>query len=227
MNELQRTAEWYAARLGKLGGSRIAAATAKVKSGPSAGRKNTITDLALERATGIPTNSDWKSPPMLEGIDREHPAIVTYEIERNVSVELVGWIDHPRIPMAGVSSDGLVGAKGSVSIKAPLPATHMAMLKGAAIDGGYIKQIQWEFGVTGREWCDFVSYCPNFRLHAQTKIIRVHRDDKMIAELEKEAIAILAEVAAETDLIRRIEAGEEVNATLDQLKASVELANAQ
>jgi hypothetical protein len=227
MNDLQRTPEWHDARLGKLGGSRIATATAKTKSGPSAGRKNTITDLALERTTGVPTNSDWKSGPMQDGIDREHPAIITYEIERNVNVELVGWMDHPRIPMAGCSSDGLVGHNGSVSIKAPLPATHMAMLKGGSIDGGYIKQIQWELGVTGREWCDFVSYCPNFKLHAQTKIVRVRRDDKMIAELEKEAIAILAEVDAETELLRRIEDGEEVNVTLEQFKASVVALDAQ
>ena len=232
MNDLQRTPEWVAARLGKLTGSRIAPATAKVKSGDyAAGRENIIADLAVERTTGISSDfANWKSQPMQDGIDRESDGIITYEFERNVTVDLVGFIDHPRIAMAGCSPDGLVGGPEktghAVSLKCPLPATHLKTLKGASIDGGYIKQLQWELGVTGREYCDFVSYCPLFKSRAQIKIIRVTRDDKMIATLDREAAEILAKVEEAVELLRKIENGIEDNTTLEQLKASVEALSA-
>ena len=221
MNDLQRTAQWHADRLGKLTGSRIADATARIKTGWSAMRENYMAELLCERLTGQPT-ANYVSKPMQDGIDREPEAIAHYEFEQNVIVELVGFLPHCRIAMAGCSSDGLVGETGAVSIKCPLPATHVATLLGASIDGRYTKQNQWELGCLQREWIDWVSYCPLLPVEMQYVRRRVLRDDKMIAQLEKEGEEFLAELAEKHRRLLALVNGED-HTTLDQLKASVEM----
>jgi hypothetical protein len=47
---------------------------------------------------------------------------------------------------------------------------------------------------TGRKWCDFATYDPRMPQELQLWIFRVMRDDKQIAELEKEARLFLAEL---------------------------------
>jgi hypothetical protein len=227
MNDLQRTPEWHADRLGKLTGSHIDEATAKLaKGGWGVSRANYKANLVNERLTGVPTEYPV-TKAMQDGIDREGDAITVYEFERNVVVELVGFIPHPRIPLAGCSPDGLVGENGIVSIKCPMPATHQATLKGASINGGYIKQFQWELACTGRQWCDFVSYQPLMPTDLQIDIRRVQRDDKLIEKLEEEAAEFLREVEQEHKLMLSIAAARRVgraveNVALTQLRASVE-----
>jgi predicted phage-related endonuclease len=55
----------------------------------------------------------------------------------------------------------------------------------------YNIQMQWQMAVTGRKWCDFVSYDPRVPDHLKLYIIRVQRDDKMIADLESEVKTFL------------------------------------
>ena len=48
--------------------------------------------------------------------------------------------------------------------------------------------------VAERQWNDFVSYCEEMPESLQTHIVRVKRDDKIIAELEAGVSKFLAEV---------------------------------
>lgn len=224
MNDLQRSPQWYADRLGKLTGSRIADATARTKTGWSTSRDNYMAELLCERLTGQPT-ANYVSKPMQDGIDREPDAIAHYEFDQNVTVELVGFLIHPRIAMAGCSSDGLVGKNGAVSVKCPLVATHVSTLLGASIDGRYTKQNQWELACLNREWVDWVSYCPLLPMEMQYFRRRVMRDDKMIAQLEKEGEEFLAELADKHRRLLALGNGKD-GTTRDQLKASAELVGA-
>lgn len=190
---LQRTEEWHQARLGKLTGSRIADATARTKSGWGASRDNYMTELLLERITGVQA-PHYVNAAMQWGTDREPDAFAAYEFERNVDLVPVGFIAHPMIPMSGASPDPLVGEDGTVEVKCPETKTHITTLITETIDGGYIKQMQWGMACTGRKWCDFVSYDPRVPLEMQLYIHRVHRDDAMIAKLEADAIQFLKEL---------------------------------
>ncbi len=49
----QRTEEWFAARLGKVTGSKVADVIARTKTGYSATRANYLAQLAIERMTGV------------------------------------------------------------------------------------------------------------------------------------------------------------------------------
>ena len=61
--------------------------------------------------------------------------------------------------------------------------------------------MQWQMACTGRKFCDFVSYDPRFPDHLQLFIVRVDRDDALIADIEKEVRLFLDEV---TKMVERI-----------------------
>jgi hypothetical protein len=54
--------------------------------------------------------------------------------------------------------------------------------------------MQWQLCVSGRQWCDFISYDNRLPEAMRLFIKRVPRDDAMIVELTREVTAFLAEV---------------------------------
>lgn len=208
---LQRSTEWHMARLGKLTASRIADAVAKTKTGWGASRANLMADLVCERLTGVPAER-YVNGAMQYGIDTEPEARAAYEFELGVTVEEVGFLDHPSIDMAGASPDGLVGSEGLVEIKCPQSAAHIETLLTKTVPDKYVKQMQWQMACTGRLWCDYATYDARMPQELQLWILRVVRDDKMIAELEKEAVAFLAELDEKVAALRKIGRIEELAA---------------
>lgn len=193
MSSLQRTEEWRQARLGCLGASQVADALARTKTGWGASRANLMSDLIVERLTGIPTDG-YVSPAMQYGIANEADARATYEFYRSSTVEEVGFILHPRIPMTGASPDGIVGSDGLVEFKVPNSATHLETLLGGGIPGKYVMQMQWQMACTERAWCDWVSFDPRMPEQHRLYVKRCNRDGHMIADLEKQVAEFLAEV---------------------------------
>lgn len=198
---IQGTPEWFAARLGKATGSRIADVVAKLKSGAySAARAKYATEVLCERLTGTPLDT-YCSRDMQWGKDQEGPARGTYSRRKGVEVFQIGFVDHPEIAKAGCSPDGLVAEDGMIQIKCPTTPTHIATLESRAVPPEYLPQIQWELACTGRLWSDFVSYDPRLPPDLDMIVIRVERDDSMILELEGEVTGFLADLAQrEVDL---------------------------
>lgn len=198
----QGSEEWRLARLGKLGASMIADATARDRSGKGWGvtRARLMARLAAERLTGNLTDG-YTNAAMLWGTETEPKAREFYAFVQGVDVQQVGLVLHPTIDHAVASPDGLVGDDGLVQFKCPEQHTHLATLQGASIDGGYLKQMQWEMACTGRAWCDFVSFDPRWPGEMQLHVRRVSRDDVMIADLEKQAREFLAEVESTVEAL--------------------------
>jgi putative phage-type endonuclease len=202
MDDLQRTEEWYRQRLGKLTGSRVADMLARTKSGWSTSRANYLAELVLERITGKRADA-YVSPAMQRGTDLEESARIAYEFRTNATIEPVGFVDHPTIPMSGASPDGLIGADGLVEFKCPNSATHMDTLSAGTVPDKYVLQIQWQMACTGRAWCDFVSFDPRFPEAMTLFIQRVERDGKRIAEIENQAVLFLNDVEAQVRLLKQ------------------------
>ena len=198
----QRTPEWFAARLGKATASRIADVMAKTKTGYGASRENYLMELALERITNAQAPF-FITAAMQWGIDQEPAARSAYEATTGNFVTEVGMIDHPTIPMSGASPDGFVGDDGLIEIKCPESKKHLKTLSTRKPDGDYVYQMQWQMACTGRQWCDFVSYDPRFPDHLQLIIVRVSRDDDMIAKVEKEVSVFLDEVTKTVERIAK------------------------
>lgn len=191
----QHTAEWIMARVGKVTGSRMCDVMAKLKrkEGESAARYGYKMEIVAEMLTGRAMDH-YCSPDMERGTDLEPLARATYEIERNVMVEQVGFIQHGTIERFGSSPDGLVGDTGLIEIKAPRIMTHLQYIMDGEIPEDYQWQMLAAMACTGREWCDFVSYCPDLPDDLQLFVRRLPRNQPLIAAMELEVIQFLKEV---------------------------------
>ena len=191
--EFQRNDAWFLARAGKATASSIYKVMARTKTGWGADRANYMAQLVSERLTGRPADS-FSNSAMQWGIDTEPQARAMYELETGNGVVECGFYDHPEITMTGASPDGLVGLDGLIEIKCPNTATHIATLRGAEIEGKYIKQMQWQMACTGTTWCDFVSFDPRLPDEMQMHVRRVERDDDLISDIASHVTEFLAEV---------------------------------
>ena len=188
----QRSAEWHAARLGKVTASKVADVVARTRTGYAASRANYMAQLVCERLTGKPTEG-FSNAAMEWGVEQEAAARDAYSARVGELVTEVGFIDHPSIKMAGASPDGIVGA-GIVEIKAPSTATHIEYLFEREPPQKYFYQMQWQMACTGAEWCDWVSYDPRMPENLQLLVVRIPRDTDCIQMLEKEVSEFLAEL---------------------------------
>lgn len=200
---VQKTDEWHAARLGKLTASKIADATAKIKTGEAASRRTYRAQLVAERLTGTPQGADLSNNRAVQwGNDAEPLARAAFEAETGVFVSEIGFVDHPTIIMAGCSPDGLLDDDGVVEIKCPNTATHIEYLKANAVPSEYRKQIIWQLACTGRKYAKFVSFDPRLDIGNQILIVHFEPTKDEIAELEAEAKVFLDEVAADESWLR-------------------------
>jgi hypothetical protein len=190
---VQRSPEWLLARAGSLGASKIRDAISRLKKGERAKiAEDLMYEIAAERLTGIPARQvnarQW-------GVDHEAEARQAYAFLTNLPVLEVGLVPHPTIPNAHASCDGLVGDDGGLEIKAPTSATHLKTLLADAVPEEHLPQIYWSMACTGRAWWDFCSFDPRFRdARLQFFQKRVMRDEPIIASMEAEARAFLAEL---------------------------------
>jgi putative phage-type endonuclease len=191
----QRSAEWIAARVGKVTASRVCDAVAELKkaNGEPVCRKNYRGDIVAEILTGRAVDN-YVSPAMQFGIENEPFARAAYEIHKDCMVELAGFATHPRIERFGASPDGLVGKDGMVEFKCPNTTTHIEYLVGGGVPEEYKPQMMAGMACTERQWCDFISYDPRLPEHLQLFVVRFPRDEAQIVELERKVQKFLDEV---------------------------------
>jgi putative phage-type endonuclease len=183
----QGTPEWQALRVGKLTASRVADMLATVKTGESMSRKNLRADLIAERLTGNKTDS-YTNSAMNWGVETEPQARAAYEVFSYNFVDQVAFVDHPTIANFGCSPDGLVGDDGLIEIKCPNTSTHLEYLETRKPPTKYMTQMMSQMAVTSRRWCDWVSFDPRLPDGLKLLVVRIERDDEMIAKIEAEAI---------------------------------------
>ena len=173
----QRSDEWFAVRLGKITGTSFAT----VANGKKATVETLCEKTAAERITGLASESGYTNAAMERGIELEGQALELYATENFASVRRVGFVELDEF--IGVSPDGLVDDNGTLEIKCPERHTHLAYLTGSKSWKTYRWKIQGDIFVTGRHWCDFVSYNPDFPPHLQLFIDRENVDAKNCDQL--------------------------------------------
>lgn len=196
----QRSDEWFKERLGKATASRFKDVMATVKYGEASARKNYRAELVAERLTGA-KEEGYTSASMQWGIDNEDTARLRYELLTGNTVEECGFFQHSDL-MAGASPDGLVNDDGCLEIKCPNTATHIETLKTGNVPSQYFWQVTGQMLMTGRKWCDFVSFDPRMPDNAQIFVKRVYRDKEYISQLEEELFKFLEEVDKEEKFIK-------------------------
>lgn len=203
----QGTDEWFAARCGKVTASRVADIMRQTKSGYSATRDKYMGQLIAERLTGFVAKS-YTNAAMQWGTDTEPQARAVYEFERLVTVEQIGFVDHPTIAMSGASPDGLVGSDGLVEIKCPETHTHIETLLSGKVSADYVTQMHWQMACTGRTWCDFVSFDPRMPEHLQLFVRRIDAEPERIEEMQDAVTAFLTELEAKVAALQALRVSE-------------------
>ena len=190
----QGTPEWFAQRLGNVTASRMSDVLAKGKSGEAVTRQKYRMQIIAERITGLVAES-FTSAAMEWGTEQEKFARIRYEADTGYFVDEAEFYTHPTIKWLGASPDGLLNDTGGLlEIKCPNTQTHLGYMLDKKAPAAYINQMQTQMWVTGRAWCDFVSFDPRVPERLQLFIVRLNRDDALIERMEVEVHKFLSEV---------------------------------
>lgn len=198
----QRSEDWFAARLGRVTGSRAADVLATIKSGEAAARRDYRMELVTERLTGVTAEDGYTNADMERGMLLEPQAFALYEALTGSMLTSSGFLAHAEL-MAGCSLDGHVGDyEGIVEIKCPRSANHLANLKAGTVPAKYLPQIRHNLWITGAAWCDFVSFDPRWPEPLRMHIARVTHEDAKVLDYEAEVRKFLADVDLETQALK-------------------------
>ena len=156
----QYSAEWWEVRRGIPTASEFGRIITPKKGELATAHDTYINELIAARVALDPSfiTDRPMTRDMAAGRDMEPEARKWYEMERE-SVLQVGFCttDDGRF---GCSPDGLVGDDGALELKCPTLATHIGYLRDGELPSEYRAQVHGHLIVTGRQWCDFVSYAP-------------------------------------------------------------------
>lgn len=195
----QGSVEWVAARLGIPTASefkRILTPKGKL----STSRDGYLGELLAEWALGKPVTefggTDWTE----RGQALEPDARACYAFQADCEPQPVGLVLRDGGRMCGASPDALVGESGLLELKCPMAGKHMLYLAQDALPRAYAAQVQGQIWITGREWCDFMSYYPGL----PPLILRIAPDDSFQAALDDALPEFIEEVLAGRERLRSL-----------------------
>ena len=129
------------------------------------------------------------APALQHGIELEPFAIQAYERDTFTKVLTVeSAIHHPQFKYICGTMDGLVGDEGMIEIKCPHnPLNHWRNIMYAEqYEKLYKWQIQGYLWITGRQWCDFVSFHTAEQWGENMLYThRIERNTELIEQLEE------------------------------------------
>jgi hypothetical protein len=162
---IQGTPEWEDVRRGMVTasvvGQLITPSTLKVAANPASRGLTAL--VVAERITGH-TDPTFTSDDMERGWEDEPRARDAYS-EHHAPVTEMGFMVREFVEDSfgpafriGYSPDGLVGDDGLIEIKSRRPKKHVQTILADQVPAENIAQIQAGLFVSGRKWCDYISY---------------------------------------------------------------------
>lgn len=190
---IQGTDEWHDQRRGIVTASvvgRLLTATGKPANNDTS--RTLTAQLVAERITGW-TDPVYVSDDMLRGHDDEPRAVCAYVEYKDTDVQHVGFMVRDDWGfLIGYSPDGLVGDDGLIEVKSRRAKKQLQTILEDAVPAENMAQIQCGLLVSGRAWCDYVSYCGGMPLYVK----RVEPDPDWFESIEL-AVANFEESAAQ------------------------------
>jgi hypothetical protein len=129
--------------------------------------------LVAERVTGW-TDPVYVSDAMLRGTEDEPRAVEVYS-DHYAPVTTTGFMVR-REPTwtLGYSPDGLVGDDGLIEVKSRASKKQLTTILSGEVPAENMAQLQAGLLVSGRSWCDYVSFCGGMPMYR----IRVYPDQR-------------------------------------------------
>ncbi|WP_372730054.1 lambda exonuclease family protein [Nocardioides sp.] len=157
---IQGSDEWLDQRRGMVTasvvGQLITASTIKVARNDYS-RALTAT-LVAERITGW-TDPQYVSDDMLRGHEDEPRARDLYSEHFAPVAESGFMVRAEENWRLGYSPDGLVGDDGLIEVKSRRPKKHLTTILSGEVPAENMAQLQAGLLVSGRDWCDYISFC--------------------------------------------------------------------
>ena len=145
-------------------------------------KRTHFNELLAQRITGY-VEPQYISDDMLRGQQDEIDARALYA-EHYAPVEECGFVTNDEWGFTlGCSPDGLVGDDGMIECKSRRQRFQVDTILDGVMPSDYLMQVQTAMLVTGRAWCDFVSYSGGLPMVT----IRVHADDEIQGAIVKAA----------------------------------------
>ena len=176
---VQGSDQWFEIRRGLITASEMKLIiTPTLKTASNDKEKAHCYELAAQRISGY-TEPSYVGDDMLRGWEDEVEARQLYG-ENYEPVQETGFVTNDSLGFKiGYSPDGLVGDSGLIEIKSRRQKYHIKTIienvSEQTIPEEYMIQIQTGLWVTGREWCDFISYSGGLEMVT----IRVYPDEKI------------------------------------------------
>lgn len=175
----QKSPEWFALRLQYP----LTASEAQAIGNNGKGLE-TLCWKKMAESNSSAEKEQYVNKDLERGVELEPQAVSLYELETGNKVVVVGFVTNDKISkVGGASPDGLVNDDGLVEAKAFEDTKHFRAIIDFKktgkfeIESQYIWQMNMQMLFTGREWCDFLAYNPNYQ-HSLL-IQRVYPDNVM------------------------------------------------
>lgn len=218
---IQGSAEWHQARRGLLTasviGTLITPSTKAVANNDKA--RGLVAAIVAERITEW-EDPEWGNADMDRGHQVEPIARDWYTAHTGRAVEQVGFmvLEKPmpwdsddlvrsvdeEVPTwrLGFSPDGLVGDDGLIEVKAPRAKKHVLTHVSQDVPAEHMAQCQTGMFVSGRSWCDFISYVGG----EAPFLKRVEADPDWFTAIEKAAKHFEVKAAEMADAYKKVTA---------------------
>lgn len=203
------TDSWKDARRGLVTASRFGDVMSepRAKVAKEAGlMSETARSYMLELVASAITGQDrvgGKSAAMERGVDMEADAIDAYAAAKFTEVATGRLLIRDGF---GATPDGFVeedeDGHGIIEVKCPESKRHLETWMSKQVPEDYVEQVQGQLWVSGRAWCDFISYDDRFPLAMRMVIIRVRRDEELIEALDRKVGAFQRSVGQHIASIR-------------------------
>lgn len=193
---VQGSDEWHKARCGLITASEVKLLlTPTLKQANNDKSRAHLWELAAQRISNY-VEPSYVGDDMLRGHEEEFYARQLYT-EHHAPVEEVGFVTNSQWGFTlGCSPDGLVGADGMIECKSRRQKYQVQTIvehwRDGTVPDDYILQVQTGLMVTGRQWCDLISYHGGLPMMP----MRVERNLEMIAAIEQACRTAEEKIAA-------------------------------
>lgn len=194
----QGSPEWVAIRCGIITASemnKILTPTLKLASNDK--ERQYLYELMAQRINGQ-TEPQFISDAMMRGHEEE---ILAHEIycERYHKTHQCAFIETDAFGFRfGYSPDALVGNDGLIEIKSRAAKYQVQTIIDGVLPDEYALQIQTGLLITGRKWCDFISYSNGMPMF----VLRVEPNPEMQAAIAAAATAFEARIVEKLAVYR-------------------------
>lgn len=145
-------------------------------------------------------SSRYQNKQMVRGKEFEDKARTIYELETGYKIEQVGFIELDE--NIGCSPDGLIGDDGLIEIKNHNDKKFFELITTGKIEKKYLDQMQMQMFVTGRKWCDYFGFNPNWEKPFFIK--RIYRDESVMTNLSRCLVSAKRKLHIEKDKVDKL-----------------------